>query len=86
MARRPFATTSSSNGSSVAPNIPPVSSNVNSAPRHVAVWSMTSRVVPGTGVTMARRVRVIRLNSVDLPTLGRPINTTSGERRGTRRL
>ena len=39
----------------------------------------TSRVVPGMGVTIARRVRVSRLNSVDLPTLGRPTSTTDGE-------
>src|SRR5688572_31013731 len=32
------------------------------------------------GVTMARRVRVRRLNRVDLPTLGRPTSTT--EERG----
>ena len=51
-----------------------------SVPRHVTACSITSRVVPGTGVTIARRVDVIRLNSVDLPTLGRPTSTTSGAR------
>ena len=40
-----------------------------------------SRVVPATGVTMARRVSVIRLNRVDLPTLGRPTSTTVGPAR-----
>ena len=39
---------------------------------------MRSLVVPGTGVTMARRLRVSRLKSVDFPTLGRPTSTTAG--------
>jgi hypothetical protein len=30
------------------------------------------------GVTMARREPVMRLKSVDLPTLGRPTSTTAG--------
>jgi hypothetical protein len=34
--------------------------------------------VPGIAVTIARRERVRRLNSVDLPTLGRPTRTTEG--------
>ena len=41
---------------------------------------MTSRVVPAIGVTIARRVPVMRLKSVDLPTLGRPTSTTDGGR------
>jgi hypothetical protein len=45
---------------------------------------MTSRVVPAMAVTMARRVRVSRLNSVDLPTLGRPIRTTEAGALGMR--
>ena len=45
---------------------------------HCAICAITSRVVPGTGVTIARRVPVILLNSVDLPTLGRPTRTTRG--------
>src|SRR6185503_1844946 len=40
------------------------------------------RVVPAIGVTIARRVPVIRLKSVDLPTLGRPTRTTEGRGRG----
>src|SRR4051812_7695702 len=44
---------------------------------------MTSRVVPGMGVTMARLVRVRRLNKVDFPTLGRPTSTTAGRVLGT---
>src|SRR5271167_2350737 len=39
---------------------------------------MRSRVIPGSSVTMARRVPVRRLNSVDLPTLGRPTITSDG--------
>src|SRR4029453_1512673 len=80
MACLPFSTTSRRRGSSVAPNIPPVSNKVNSVPRHDVACSITSRVVPGTAVTMARRVAVIRLNRVDLPTLGLPTRTTSGAR------
>jgi hypothetical protein len=37
---------------------------------------MTSRVVPAVDVTIERRLPVKRLNSVDLPTFGRPTNTT----------
>src|SRR5262245_51462968 len=47
-------------------------------PCHSAGWAMVSRVVPATGVTMARRVLVIRLKSVDFPTFGRPTSTTVG--------
>src|SRR5258708_35017035 len=36
---------------------------------------MRSRVMPGSLVTMERRVPVRRLKSVDLPTLGRPTIT-----------
>src|SRR6266446_6068046 len=39
---------------------------------------MRSRVIPGSLVTMARRVPVRRLKSVDLPTLGRPTITRDG--------
>src|ERR1700690_4338481 len=39
---------------------------------------MRSRVIPGSSVTMARRVPVRRLNSVDLPTFGRPTITSDG--------
>src|SRR5437870_13803461 len=39
---------------------------------------MRSRVMPGSLVTMARRVPVKRLKSVDLPTLGRPTMTRDG--------
>src|SRR4029077_8521895 len=43
---------------------------------------MRSRVMPGSLVTMARRVPVKRLKSVDLPTLGRPTMTSDGRRSG----
>ena len=48
------------------------------ASRQLADCSITSRVVPATGVTMARLEPVMRLNSVDFPTLGRPTTTTFG--------
>ena len=37
---------------------------------------MTSRVVPAIDVTMERLAPLKRLNSVDLPTFGRPTKTT----------
>ena len=39
---------------------------------------MRSRVIPGSSVTIARRVPVRRLKSVDLPTFGRPTITSDG--------
>jgi hypothetical protein len=39
---------------------------------------MRSRVIPGSSVTIERRVPVSRLKIVDLPTLGRPTITTEG--------
>src|SRR5215469_6228430 len=39
---------------------------------------MRSRVIPGSFVTIERRVPVTRLKSVDLPTLGRPTMTMDG--------
>ena len=35
--------------------------------------------MPGSSVTIARRVPVKRLNNVDLPTLGRPTITSDGK-------
>src|SRR5208337_715223 len=58
--------------------IPPVSTTRNSCPRHSASPYRRSRVMPGSFPTMARREPVSRLNSVDLPTLGRPTMATSG--------
>ena len=66
----------SCSGSSLAPNIPPVSVRMKRTPPHSALWLLTSLVVPAIGATMACRIPVIRLNSVDLPTLGRPTSTT----------
>src|SRR5436853_7374600 len=62
--------------------MPPVSTASKCTPHHSAGCAMTSRVVPAMGVTIARRFPVMRLNSVDLPTLGRPTSTTDGWRRG----
>src|SRR5579862_7802348 len=39
---------------------------------------MRSRVIPGSFVTIERRVPVRRLKRVDLPTLGRPTITMDG--------
>ena len=39
---------------------------------------MRSRVMPGSSPTMERRSPVMRLKSVDFPTLGRPTITTVG--------
>src|SRR6266852_3883963 len=39
---------------------------------------MRSRVIPGSLVTIDRRVPVKRLKSVDLPTFGRPTMTSDG--------
>ena len=39
---------------------------------------MRSRVIPGSSPTIERRLFVNRLNSVDLPTLGRPTMATNG--------
>ena len=39
---------------------------------------MRSRVMPGSSVTIERRVPVRRLKSVDLPTFGRPTITMDG--------
>ena len=39
---------------------------------------MRSRVMPGSSPTMERRECVSRLNSVDLPTLGRPTMAKMG--------
>ena len=62
----------------IGPNSPPVSTIEKRVSFHVTGCSIVSRVVPASDVTMARRVRVMRLKSVDLPTFGRPASTTSG--------
>ena len=44
-----------------------------------------SRVSPGTSATMASRVPVSTLKSVDLPTFGRPTRATTGNMAGPAR-
>ena len=62
----------------VTKSSPPVSTSVNSTPfQTVSVYSR-SRVVPGWSSTMASRWPMMRLKSVDLPTLGRPTMATIG--------
>ena len=56
---------------------PPVSTSVNRRPSHSAVTALRSRVTPGRSCTMASRRPRMRLTSVDLPTLGRPITATT---------
>ena len=67
--------------------MPPVSSSRNSdaAPRR-RLLDHIARRARRPAVTIARRVAVIRLNSVDLPTLGRPTSTTSGAREPRRTI
>ena len=72
MARCPCRITSSCSGSSLAPNMPPVSNSSKVVPRQTAGRASESRVVPAIGATIARRVPVMRLKSVDFPTFGRP--------------
>src|SRR5207244_12629196 len=60
----------------VAPNSPPVSTSVKVRFCQAAGAVNMSRVVPATGATIERRVLVIRLKRVDLPTFGRPTRTT----------
>ena len=64
---------------SLPPGIqPPVSMMRNGTPSHSASSDLRSRVTPGRSSTMAACSPMMRLNSVDLPTLGRP-TTTTGE-------
>jgi hypothetical protein len=48
----------------------------NSRPPTLAAPTFTSRVVPAMGDTIATRAATSRLNSVDLPTFGRPTSAT----------
>ena len=57
---------------------PAVSISSTSRPRNVAGASLRSRVTPGSSDTSARRRPASRLNSVDLPTFGRPAIATIG--------
>jgi len=55
---------------------PPVSTSQKCRPAQSAAAKFRSRVTPGRSSTMAGRPPTIRLNRVDLPTLGRPTMTT----------
>ena len=57
---------------------PPVSTTQKWRPCHSASPKWRSRVVPGRSETMAGRPPRMRLNRVDLPTLGRPTMATVG--------
>ena len=59
-------------------SIPPVSTTVKERAFHSASPKRRSRVVPGVSSTIAIRSPTRRLNSVDLPTLGRPTSATMG--------
>jgi len=58
--------------------MPPVSMMRIWRPRHSASPYRRSRVMPGSSPTIARREPTMRLNSVDLPTLGRPTMASVG--------
>jgi hypothetical protein len=57
---------------------PPVSTTRNARSPMRARPTLRSRVRPGRSCTSASRERVRRLNSVDLPTLGRPTSASVG--------
>src|SRR6187200_3315192 len=57
---------------------PPVSTTVKARPLQLASYETRSRVTPGTSSTTASRRPMIRLTSVDLPTLGRPTTASTG--------
>ena len=64
--------------SSVPGSIPPVSTMSNTRFLH-SHWAYSrSRVTPGVSSTMERRWPHSLLNSMDLPTLGRPTMATKG--------
>ena len=58
--------------------MPPVSTMRRGRPRHSASPYKRSRVIPGSSPTIALRDPTRRLNSVDLPTLGRPTMAIAG--------
>ena len=60
------------------PVVPPVSTRSKVRPRHSAWAYSLSRVTPGVSSTMERRFPVNLLNSMDLPTFGRPTMATRG--------
>ncbi len=57
---------------------PPVSMRMKRLPFHSASYMTRSRVTPGTSSTTASRRPIMRLTSVDLPTLGRPTTARTG--------
>src|SRR5258707_6175255 len=61
---------------------PPVSTTMHGTSVRRANPYWRSRVNPGRSATSASRVPVMALNKVDLPTLGRPINATTGSTLG----
>ena len=63
---------------SVPGSMPPVSTRSKVRPRHSAWAYSLSRVTPGVSSTMERRFPVNLLNSMDLPTFGRPTMATRG--------
>ena len=58
--------------------MPAVSRRVTGTPCTDTEASTTSRVVPGTAVTMARSLLLHAFSRLDLPTLGRPTMATCG--------
>ena len=64
--------------SGAASSSPAVSTSRTRRPRSSASASLRSRVTPGVSATSASRRPASRLNSVLLPTFGRPAITTSG--------
>ena len=82
-AARDRSTPSRSMGSSLGVS-PAVSTRCRAMSRRRAVSSMVSRVVPATGVTMARSMPSSVLSSDDLPALGRPTSATRSPSRSTR--
>ena len=59
--------------------MPALSTNTNRTPYHSASVDTLSRVVPGVSETIAIRLPARRLNSVDLPTFGRPTMAIIGK-------
>ena len=59
-------------------SMPPVSTSENFLFFHSHSPKMRSRVTPGVSSTMERRCPISLLNSVDLPTFGRPTMATIG--------
>ena len=76
-AQLPIGTAGSASIGSAVSRRPAVSSSVTGRPSISIATSMTSRVVPGSGVTMATSRPARRFTSVDLPTLGAPVTATT---------